>query len=107
MTTPNPEITAVTLRAMRAKLEEAAAIAGAAEGCAVDGQASRALTIALDVEPLAIEADQLLQGLAVLSRVASEEQDETEGLRCRRHVRPGLPAPSKPSCPRKPGGTTP
>jgi hypothetical protein len=46
MTTPITEITTMTLRAMRAKLDEAAAIARAAEGCAVDGQPERALMIA-------------------------------------------------------------
>jgi hypothetical protein len=54
MTAPNTgigAITTTTLRTMRAKLDEAAAIARAAEGCAVDGQAGRALMIALDVEP--------------------------------------------------------
>ena len=82
MTTPHNELgaTTTTLRTMRAKLEEAAAIARAAEGCAVDGQPGRALMMALDVEPLAIEANQLLQGLAVLNRVAREEQDDAEGL---------------------------
>jgi hypothetical protein len=83
MTTQNTEIGAITtttLSTMRAKLEEAAAIARAAEGCAADGQAGRALTIALDVEPLALEANRLLQGLAILSRVAREEQVETEEL---------------------------
>jgi hypothetical protein len=73
MTTPTTEITTITLRAMRSKLDEAAAIARAAEGCAADGQPWRALTIALDVEPLAIEANRLLQGLAILSRMAREE----------------------------------
>jgi hypothetical protein len=76
MTTPSTEITTITLRAMRAKLEEAAAIARAAEALATDGQPARALAIALDVEPLALEANQLLQGLAVLRRVAREEQDD-------------------------------
>jgi hypothetical protein len=80
MTTPDTEIGAITLRSLRAKLDEAVAIARAAEGCAVDGQAGRALTIALDVEPLAVEANQLLQGLAILSRAAREEQDDAEGL---------------------------
>ena len=69
-------ITTTTLRIMRAKLDEAAAIARAAEGCAADGQPRRALGIALDVEPLAVEANRLLQGLAILSRVAREEQQE-------------------------------
>jgi hypothetical protein len=76
MTTPNTEIGAITtttLSTIRAKLDEAAAIARAAEGCAVDGQPRRALMIALDVEPLALEANQLLQGLAILSRVARED----------------------------------
>jgi hypothetical protein len=76
MTTPSTEITTITLRAMRAKLEEAAAITRAAEALATDGQPARALAIALDVEPLALEANQLLQGLAVLRRVAREEQDD-------------------------------
>jgi hypothetical protein len=69
-------ITTTTLRIMRAKLDEAAAIARAAEGCAADGQPRRALGIALDVEPLAVEANRLLQGLAILSRVAWEDQRE-------------------------------
>lgn len=78
MTTANTEIGAITtttLRAMRIKLEEAAAIARAAEACAVDGQPARAVTIALDVEPLAIEANRLVQCLATLSRIARDEQD--------------------------------
>jgi hypothetical protein len=49
MISPITGIGAITLRAMRAKLEESAAIARAVEG------------LALDVEPLATEADQLLQ----------------------------------------------
>jgi hypothetical protein len=53
-----------------------AAITRAAEGLAVDGQAGRALTIALDVEPLAIEANRMLQGLTISSREAGEEQDD-------------------------------
>jgi hypothetical protein len=79
MTTPITgigAITTTTLRTMRAKLDEAAAIARAAEGCAADGHAGRALTIALDVEPLAVEANPLLQGLAILGRMAREEQDD-------------------------------
>jgi hypothetical protein len=63
---------------MRARLDEAAAIARAAEGCAADDQPGRALTIALDVEPLAVEANSLLQGLAMLSRLSREEQDEAQ-----------------------------
>ena len=77
MTTPTTEIATITLRAMRAKLEEAAAIARAAEGLAADGQPGRALMMALDVEPLAVEANGLLQGLAVLNRIARGEQNET------------------------------
>jgi hypothetical protein len=82
VTTPITEISAImttTLRAMRAKLEEAAAIARAAEGLAVDGQPGRALMIALDVEPLVVDANSLLQGLAILSRLAREVQRETWG----------------------------
>jgi hypothetical protein len=74
MTTPTTEITTITLRAMRAKLEEAAAIARAAEGLAADGQPGRGLMMALDVEPLVVEANSLLQGLAVLSRIGSSGQ---------------------------------
>lgn len=69
-------VTAITLRSMRARLDEAAAIARAAEACAADGQTARALTIVLDVEPLAVEANQLLQGLATLCRIARQDQDE-------------------------------
>lgn len=64
---------------MRRKLEEAAAIAKAAEICAVEGQSVRALIIALDVEQFAVEANQMLQGLAILRRVARDEQQETDG----------------------------
>jgi hypothetical protein len=60
MTTPNTGIGAITLRTMRARLDEAAAIARAAEGLVADGQPGRALTIAFDVEPLAIDTNQLL-----------------------------------------------
>jgi hypothetical protein len=42
---------------------------------AADGQPGRAVMMALDVEPLAVEANQLLQGLAVLSRIVRDEQD--------------------------------
>jgi hypothetical protein len=79
MITPNTEIGAITtttLRALRRHVEEAAAIARAAEACVADGQPTRALTIALDIEPLAVEANQLLQGLAVLTRIAGRAQDE-------------------------------
>jgi hypothetical protein len=82
VTTPITEISAImttTLRTMRAKLEEAAAIARAAEGLAVDGQPGRGLMMALDVEPLVVEANSLLQGLAVLNRIARHEQDEAGG----------------------------
>jgi hypothetical protein len=68
MTTQNTGISAITLRA----------IARAADGCALDGQPGRGLMIALDVEPLAMEANQLLQGLAVLNRLARDEQLETD-----------------------------
>lgn len=79
MNTANGEIgniTTAVLRAIRRQLEEAAAIARAAEGCAANGQPGRALTIALDIEPLAVEANQLLQCLAMLNRVAGGEQDQ-------------------------------
>jgi hypothetical protein len=61
MTTPPTEIGAITLRIMRAKLDEAAAVARAAEGCA-DGQPGRGLTMALDVDPLAVEANKPAAG---------------------------------------------
>jgi hypothetical protein len=35
------------------------------------------LPIALGVEPLAVEANQLLQGLATINRIAGGDQDET------------------------------
>jgi hypothetical protein len=76
LTTPITEITTITLRAMRSNLEEAAAIARAAEGMATDGQPGRALAIALDVEPLVVEANGLLQGLAVLNRIAHAGQED-------------------------------
>jgi len=55
MTTLNTGIGAITLRTMRAKLDEAADIAPAAEALAADGQPDPALVMALDVEPLASE----------------------------------------------------
>jgi hypothetical protein len=60
MTKPTTEITTITLHAMRAKLDEAATITRAAEALAADGQLGHALVMALDVEPLAMEADQIL-----------------------------------------------
>jgi hypothetical protein len=61
---------------MRAKLDEAAAIARAAEVLATDGQPGRGLMMALDVEPLSLEANSFAAGLAILSRVAREDQRE-------------------------------
>jgi len=74
MTTCTTDITTTVLRTMRRHLEEAATVAKAAETCAAEGQSVRALTIALDIEQLAVEANQLLQGLAILRRVARDEQ---------------------------------
>jgi hypothetical protein len=77
MTTPTTEIDAITLttlRAMQAKLAEAAAIARAAEGCAADGQPARMLMIALDVEPLAVDG----RGQAV-SYLRTEDLDQDIG----------------------------
>jgi hypothetical protein len=65
MTTPNTGIGAITTTTLRT---EAARLSAP----------GRALTIALDVEPLAVEANRLLQGLAVLSRVVREEQGDAE-----------------------------
>jgi hypothetical protein len=78
MTTPTTEITTITLRAMRAKLEEAATIARRPKAWRLTGSQG-GLMIGLDVELLAVEANSLLQGLAVLNRIAGHELDEAGG----------------------------
>jgi hypothetical protein len=78
MISPITGIGAITLRTMRIKLEEAAAITRAAEALVSDGQPGQALMMALDVELPALEANGLLQGLAVLSRIARDGQDEAQ-----------------------------
>jgi hypothetical protein len=46
----------------------------------VDGQPGRALAVALDLEPAVVEANRLLQGLAIPSRVARERANNDAGV---------------------------
>ena len=53
---------------MRLQLSEASAIASAAAACAEEGWPDRALTVALDIEVLIHDANNLLQTAAILNR---------------------------------------
>ncbi len=66
------------LRQIKSKIDEALAIAQAAEACAAGGHPGRALRIALDIEPLVVEVNHLLQGTAVLNRISRETEAALE-----------------------------
>ena len=71
-------VTSEALRQVRDQLGEALAVAKAAEALAREGQSARALRIALDIEPLAVDVNHLLQGIAVLSRLSQRADDTTD-----------------------------
>lgn len=72
-------MTTKVLMQIRGQLDEALSLAKAAEACAAGGHADRALRIALDIEPLAVDVNHLLQGIAVLNRL-SRRGDDTDAL---------------------------
>jgi hypothetical protein len=57
------------LRHMQENLEDAAAIAKAANACAEAGNPQKAIEIALDVEQLINEAETLLNAASLLNRI--------------------------------------
>lgn len=59
----------VHLREMRDRLDQAAAIAKAAETCAHIGNLEKAVEIVLDVEQLIYEVDTLLNAASLMNRI--------------------------------------
>jgi len=59
----------VYIRQMRARLDEAAGIAKAAETCADTGNLSKGIEIALDVEQLLYEVNTLLNAASLIHRL--------------------------------------
>lgn len=57
---------------MRKRLAEALTLAKAAEACAHDGYQTRALELSLDIEPLFVDANHLLQAASVVQRLNKE-----------------------------------
>lgn len=63
------------LTEVHSHVAEAAVIAKASEACARDGYAEKAFTIALDVEQLLFDANNLLQAASVINRkIGTDEQ---------------------------------
>jgi hypothetical protein len=58
------------LTTMHDIIAETASLSKAAASCAHDGNVSRGLQIALDIEPLLAEANTLLQAASILNRRA-------------------------------------
>jgi hypothetical protein len=68
------EITIKTyLSGIRIRLEEAAAIAKAAEACALAGSVEQAVTVSHDIEQLLYEATTFLNAASMIRRIAKEE----------------------------------
>lgn len=57
---------------IRKRLDDAAAIARAAEACATLGNIDEAIRVVLRFEPLTYEADRLLSAATVLRRLSKE-----------------------------------
>jgi hypothetical protein len=70
--TISAEITDSTIKSfltsMRERLDEAVAIAKAAEVCALAGECSKAVTIVLDVEQLVYEVNTRLNAASLINR---------------------------------------
>jgi hypothetical protein len=58
------------LSEIRRRLDEAAAIAKAAEVCAQSGTVDKAVEVALNIEQLAYEATRLLDAASLLNRIS-------------------------------------
>jgi hypothetical protein len=59
-----------SLEQMRARLEQAASIAKAAEACADSGNVEKGIEFALDVEDLIYEVGNLLNAASLIHRIA-------------------------------------
>jgi hypothetical protein len=62
----------VHLKGMRERLDQATAIAKAAETCLNIGNLDKAVEIALDIEPLVHEATTLLDAASLINRIRKE-----------------------------------
>lgn len=65
-------ITAI-LKELRRLLDEAAAIAKAAEFCADAGNIGKAVEVSLDIEQLSYEASRLLDSASLLNRLSKSQ----------------------------------
>ena len=63
----------VYLRQMRARLDEAASIAKAAEACADTGNFEKGIEIALDVEQLLYEVNTFLNAASMIHRLGKSQ----------------------------------
>ena len=63
----------VYLRQMRARLDEAASIAKAAEACADTGNFRKGIEIALDVEQLLYEVNTFLNAASMIHRLGKSQ----------------------------------
>ena len=63
----------VFLREIRARLDEAASIAQAAEACADAGNIPKGIEIALDVEQLLYEVNTLLNAASLMHRLGKSQ----------------------------------
>jgi hypothetical protein len=70
--TQNPPVISIAdfLKCIRERLDEAAAIAKAAESCAEHGNPKKGVTIVLDVELLVYEVNTLLNAASLFNRCA-------------------------------------
>ena len=57
------------LREMRERLDEAAAIAKAADACAEAGSVEKAVEVALDIEQLVYEVNTFLNAASMMNRI--------------------------------------
>jgi len=60
----------IVLTEIHFKLNEAARIAKAAEGCALAGSVAEAVTVSMDVEQLIYEAGRLQDAVSLLNRLS-------------------------------------
>jgi len=60
------------LKEIHSRLNEAAGIAKAADACAEAGDADRGVQVALDIEQLVYDANQLLGAATLIKRLAKE-----------------------------------
>jgi hypothetical protein len=83
MMTQNPPAISITdfLKCIRERLDEATAIAKAAEACAEAGNPVKGVTIVLDVEQLVYEVNTFLNAASLLNRYRRRARPARSSLR--------------------------